>query len=191
MLSQRLPEVSQRRACKVVGQVRSTQRREPEESEFNQKLRLQIIEVAKEFGRYGVPRVTALLNHQGWPVNHKNVIDVLGKLFVRNGVPDFIRSDNGPEFIATNLKAWLAKLKVGTLYIEPGSPWENGYCESFNGKLRDELLNGEIFYNLLEAKTVIEDWRIYYNTKRPHSSLGYKPPAPEAWELDKKAVALC
>ena len=86
----------------------------------------------------------------------------------------------GPEFVAKELRQWLAKLGTGTLYIEPGSPWENGYCESFNGKLRDECLNGEIFYSLKEAQIVIEKWRIEYNTKRPHSALGYRPPAPAA-----------
>jgi putative transposase len=86
----------------------------------------------------------------------------------------------GPEFVAKELREWLAKVGTGTLYIEPGSPWENGYCESFNGKLRDECLNGEIFYSLKEAQIMIEKWRVEYNTKRPHSALGYKPPAPAA-----------
>ena len=86
----------------------------------------------------------------------------------------------GPEFVAKELRQWLAKVGTGTLYIEPGSPWENGYCESFNGKLRDECLNGEIFYSLKEAQIVIEKWRVEYNTKRPHSALGYRPPAPAA-----------
>ena len=96
------------------------------------------------------------------------------------GPPAHIRSDNGPEFIATAVQEWLAKVGVKTLYIAPGSPWENGYCESFNGSLRDELLNGEIFYSLTEAQILIEAWRRHYNTVRPHSSLGYRPPAPEA-----------
>ena len=91
-----------------------------------------------------------------------------------------IRSDNGPEFIATAVKDWLAQIGVQTLYITPGSPWENGYCESFNGSLRDELFNGEIFYSLAEAQILIEAWRRHYNTVRPHSSLGYRPPTPEA-----------
>ena len=86
----------------------------------------------------------------------------------------------GPEFIATAVQQWLAQIGVKTLYITPGSPWENGYCESFNGSLRDELLNGEIFYSLAEARILIEAWRRHYNTVRPHSSLGYRPPAPEA-----------
>jgi putative transposase len=94
------------------------------------------------------------------------------------GIPAYIRSDNGPEMVAKVLRRWLRGLGTESLYIEPGSPWENGYCESFNGKLRDELLNGEIFYSLREAQVVIEQWRVYYNTQRPHSTLGYRPPAP-------------
>lgn len=109
-----------------------------------------------------------------------DVLAALAELFVTRGPPAHIRSDNGPEFIATAVQEWLAKFGVKTLYITPGSPWENGYCESFNGSLRDELLNGEIFYSLAEARILIEAWRRHYNTIRPHSSLGYRPPAPEA-----------
>ena len=109
-----------------------------------------------------------------------DVIETLANLFISRGQPDFIRSDNGPEFTAIILRDWLARLNTGTLFIEPGSPWENGYNESFNGKLRDELLNCEIFYTLKEAKILIEQWRKHYNTVRPHSALGYKPPTPEA-----------
>lgn len=112
-------------------------------------------------------------------LNSKDVLDCLADLFMKYGVPEHIRSDNGPEFVAEALREWLSAAQVKTLYIEPGSPWENGYCESFNGKLRDELLNGEIFYTLKEAMTIIEQWRIHYNTVRPHSSLGYRPPAPQ------------
>jgi putative transposase len=104
----------------------------------------------------------------------------LSNLFLIYGIPENIRSDNGPEFTAKAVRGWLERLGVRTAFIEPGSPWENGYNESFNGKLRDELLNGEIFYNLKEAKVLIENWRQEYNTVRPHSSLGYRPPAPEA-----------
>ena len=100
---------------------------------------------------------------------------------IDHGFTGHIRSDNGPEFTADKVREWLAALDVGTLFIEPGSPWKNGYNESFNGKLRDELLNGEIFYTLQEAKTVIENWRLLHNHVRPHSSLGYRPPAPETW----------
>ncbi|MEO1475388.1 MAG: IS3 family transposase [Pseudomonadota bacterium] len=112
-------------------------------------------------------------------LNSRDVIDTLGELFVQHGPPEHIRSDNGPEFIAIALREWLDRLSVKTLYIEPGSPWENGYCESFNSKLRDELLAREIFYDLREAQVLIDGWRRYYNTARPHSSLGYRPPAPE------------
>jgi putative transposase len=108
-----------------------------------------------------------------------DVIDVLSDLFILRGVPGHIRSDNGPEFVAQAVRAWISAVGAKTAYIEPGSPWENGYCESFNSKLRDELLKGEIFYTLKEAQIVIESWRRHYNTVRPHSSLGYRPPAPE------------
>jgi len=120
-----------------------------------------------------------------------DVIDVLSDLFILRGVPDHIRSDNGPEFIAKAVREWIAAVGAKTAYIEPGSPWENGYCESFNSKLRDELLNGEIFYSLAEAKIIIESWRRHYNTKRPHSSLGYRPPAPEAvqWPASPSGTA--
>ncbi|MGA7558977.1 MAG: IS3 family transposase [Terriglobales bacterium] len=108
------------------------------------------------------------------------VIDTLADVMLVRGIPEHIRSDNGPEFIAGELRKWLGKLGTKTLYIEPGSPWENGYCESFNGKLRDEFLNGEIFYSLKEAQILTERWRVEYNTERPHSALGYRPPAPQA-----------
>ena len=113
-------------------------------------------------------------------LNSENVLEQLAWLFVTRGVPEHIRSDNGSEFTATAVRSWLGKVGVKTLYIEPGSPWENGYIESFNGKLRDELLNGELFYTLTEAKVLIERWRREYNAVRPHSALGYRPPAPEA-----------
>jgi putative transposase len=254
--------VTQRRACRVLCQSRSTQRRSRHVPSDEPRLVKRIIEVATEYGRYGYRRVTALLRGEGWPVNHKRVeriwrqeglkvpkrqpkrkrlwladgscirlrpayrnhvwsydfvadrtsdgrplrmltivdehtrecvaIDVarrltsedvlerLSDLFVRRGVPDYLRSDNGPEFTATRVREWLARVQVKTLFIEPGSPWENGYVESFNGKLRDELLNREVFDTLLEAKVLIERWRRAYNTIRPHSSLGYRAPAPEA-----------
>jgi putative transposase len=109
------------------------------------------------------------------------VIETLADVMVWRGIPEHIRSDNGPEFVAKELRQSLGKVGTGTLYIEPGSPWENGYCESFNGKMRDECLNGEIFYTLKEAQIVIEKWRVEYNTRRPHSALGYRPPAPAAY----------
>ena len=113
-------------------------------------------------------------------ITSQDVIDQLFELFIFRGIPEHIRSDNGPEFTAKAIRSWINRLGVKTLYIEPGSPWENGYIESFNGKLRDELLNREIFTTLTEAKVLIEQWRKEYNQVRPHSSLGYRPPAPEA-----------
>ena len=113
-------------------------------------------------------------------LNHEDVLCCIAELMISRGVPEHIRSDNGPEFTAKAVRSWLKLIGVKTLFIEPGSPWENGYNESFNGKLRDELLNGEIFYTLKESQVVIEAWRREYNTFRPHSSLGYWPPAPEA-----------
>jgi putative transposase len=113
-------------------------------------------------------------------LNSESVLECLASLFVYRGVPDYIRSDNGSEFTAKAVREWLGRVGVKTLFIEPGSPWENGYVESFNGKLRDELLNGEIFYTLKEARVLIESWRQHYNEVRPHSSLGYRAPAPWA-----------
>jgi len=112
-------------------------------------------------------------------ITSQDVIEQLFELFIFRGMPDHIRSDNGTEFTAKAIRRWLVRLGVKTLFIEPGSPWENGYIESFNGKLRDELLNREIFTTLTEAKVLIEQWRREYNQVRPHSSLGYQPPAPE------------
>jgi len=253
--------VSERRACRVLGQHRSTQRKVPQTPDDEAALTADIIELARQYGRYGYRRITKMLRTVGWLVNKKrverlwrreglkvpskqpkrsrlwlndgscirlraerpnhvwsydfvadrthdgrayrmlciideftrealavrvarrlnstDVIEALCDLFIVRGIPAHIRSDNGPEFIAAALREWIAAVGAKTAYIEPGSPWENGYVESFNGKLRDELLNGEIFYTLAEAKIVIEQWRRHYNTVRPHSSLGYKPPAPE------------
>ena len=254
--------VSERRACKVLEQHRSTQRRILSLPSDEKQLTADIIDLATKYGRYGYRRITALLNNDyGWVVNHKRVeriwrieglkvpkkqpkkkrlwlndgscvrlrpehkdhvwsydfvmdrtasgrafkiltiideytresltmlvsrritsqevIDKLFDLFILRGIPEHIRSDNGPEFTAQAIRKWLTRLGVKTLFIEPGSPWENGYIESFNGKLRDELLNPEIFTTLKEAKVLIEQWRQEYNHVRPHSSLGYRPPAPE------------
>lgn len=113
-------------------------------------------------------------------LDHEAVLETLADLFLKHGPPEHIRSDNGSEFTALAVRNWLARLGVKTLFIEPGSPWENGYNESFNGRLRDEFLNGEIFYTLREAQILVERWRRHYNEVRPHSSLGYKPPAPQA-----------
>jgi len=114
-------------------------------------------------------------------LNGADIIDVLSDLFILRGVPGYIRSDNGPEFLAKAVQDWIAAVGASTAYIAPGSPWENGYVESFNARLRDELLDGEIFYTLREAKIVIESWRRHYNAVRPHASLGYRPPAPEVF----------
>jgi putative transposase len=114
-------------------------------------------------------------------LNSIDVIEVLADLFILRGVPAYIRSDNGPEFVAEAVQRWINAVGAKTAYIEPGRPWENGYCESFNARFRDELLNGEIFYSLKEAQIIIEQWRRFYNTKRPHSALRYRPPAPETF----------
>jgi transposase InsO family protein len=254
--------VPERRACRVIGQARTTQRRSPKVKDDEPRLVARIIELACQYGRYGYRRITALLRWEGWRVNRKRVariwrreglkvparqpkrarlwlndgscirlrperkdhvwsydfvhdrthdgralkiltvideytreclairvnrtlrseqvLEVLGELFVQRGVPAYIRSDNGPEFTCIAVRDWLSRVGVQTLFIEPGSPWENGYNESFNGKLRDELLNGEIFYTLHEARVLIEWYRQEYNHIRPHSALGYRPPAPEA-----------
>jgi transposase InsO family protein len=264
--------VSERRACRVLGQPRSTQRYEPRVRDDEGRLTARVIALAREYGRYGYRRITALLRAEGWRVNakrvariwgqeglkvprkqpkrgrlwltdgscvrlrpeHRNhvwsydfvhdrthdgrplkiltildeysreclalrvarrmnslrVLTTLGVLFVRHGVPEHIRSDNGPEFTALVVRKWLARLQVRTLFIEPGSPWENGYNESLNGKLRDELLNREIFCTLREAQVLAKQWRQEYNQIRPHSSLGYRPPAPEAIEPGPVALAV-
>ena len=253
--------VSERRACRVLGQVRRTQRYTLKVADGETVLTANIVSLASEYGRYGYRRITALLRTDGWRVNHKrveriwrqeglkvparqpkrgrlwlndgscirlrpehrnhvwaydfvfdrtregrplkfltvvdeytrecltievarkqtsrDVLRTLAKLMLRYGVPKHIRSDNGPEFVAKAVRDWLS-MEVGTLFIEPGSPWENGYIESFNGKLRDELLNGEIFTTVHEARVLTAWWRRQYNHVRPHSALGYRPPAPEA-----------
>ncbi len=258
---QRKLGVSERRACKVLRQVRKTQRRTPRVTDEEEQLRVRIIELATKYGRYGYRRITALLRREGRIVNHKrveriwrmeglkvpkkqpkrgrlwlndgscirlrpehkdhvwsydfimawtangkafrilviideytreclamrvarhitsvNVLEVLYELFLLRGVPEHIRSDNGPEFTAKAVRKWLNRVGVKTLFIEPGNPWENGYIESFNSKLRDELLNGEVFTTLTEARVLIEQWRMEYNHIRPHSSLGYRVPVPE------------
>jgi transposase InsO family protein len=117
-----------------------------------------------------------------------DVIDVLSDLFILRGVPGHIRSDNGPEFVAKAVQAWIHAVGAKTAYIEPGSPWENGYIESFNARIRDELLNGELFYSLKEAKIIIENWRHHYNGVRPHTSLGYRSPAPEVYVPRRTAL---
>jgi transposase InsO family protein len=255
--------VSERRACRAIGQPWSTQKYTPLIKDDEEALRNAIITLARRYGRYGYRRITVLLGWDGFKVNHKrveriwreeglkvpkkqpkrgrlwlndgscirlrpthrnhvwaydfmaarthdgrpikiltvvdeytrqclaivverrlksdDVLNCLTDLFIVHGTPEYIRSDNGPEFTAKVVQGWLKAIGVTTLYIEPGSPWENGYNESFNGKFRDELLNRELFYTLKEAQVII--WRREYNTFRPHSSLGYRPPAPEAFQL--------
>ena len=262
--------VSERRVCRVLNQPRSTQRYNSKIKHCEERLIRQMTDLATKYGRYGYRRITALLQREGWEVNHKrverlwrkeglkvpqkqpkrkrlwlndgscirqrpqfkdhvwsydfvatrtedglslriltlideytreclalkvarrlrsqDVLEQLSYLFIYRGLPGFIRSDNGPEFTAKAVRYWLERLGVQTLFIEPGSPWENGYNESFNGKLRDELLNGEIFTTLLEAQVLIENWRKEYNQLRPHSSLGYRPPAPEAIQPVKMEI---
>ena len=263
---------SERRACRVLGQARSTQRRIPKVKEDEEALREDVVKLARRFGRYGYRMITGMLRAEGWRVNHKrveriwrqeglkvpkkqakrgqvwlndgscirlrplyrhhvwsydfvadrthdgrplrmltvidehsreclaitvdrsltsdDVLATLTDLFTRYGPPAYIRSDNGPELTAKLVRDWLRELGVKTLFIEPGSPWENGYNESFNGTLGDEVLKREIFFTLTEAKVLIEQWRREYNTIRPHSSLGYRPPAPEAIRPDPAFLSL-
>ena len=253
--------ISERRACRALGQHRSTQRKAPRGRDDEENLTADLIELARQYGRYGYRKISALLRDAGWVVNDKrveriwrqeglkvparqpkrgrlwlgdgscirlrperrdhvwaydfvdkrthdgrkfrtlnvvdeftheclairvsrklksiDVIDFLSDLFVLRGVPNHIRSDNGPEFIAKAVQTWISAVGARTAYIAPGSPWENGYVESFNARFRDELLNGEIFYSLREAEIIIESWRRHYNAIRPHASLEYRPPAPE------------
>ena len=252
-------DVSERRACKTVGQPRMTQYYTPKRYEKDKALTQQILKLAGKYPRYGYRFITEKLRQAGWHVNHKrvqriwrkerlqvpyrrkfkkaegssanscsvrkaeyinhvwtydfisdqtadgrplklltvldeftreslaieirrsikakDVISVLEYLFVVRAVPGCIRSDNGSEFIADAIKKWFGKNFVETLYIDPGSPWQNGYIESFHGRFRDELLNREIFYSVKEARVLVEDWRLEYNNHRPHSGLGYKTPA--------------
>ena len=135
--------------------------------------KLRLLTVIDEYTR------ECLAIHVARRITSHDVLMTLADLFLEYGVPEHIRSDNGPEFVATVIREWLAELGVATLFIEPGSPWENGYIESFNGKLRDELLNAELFYTLKEAQILVANWRRLYNGLRPHSSLGGRPPAPE------------
>jgi transposase InsO family protein len=264
--------VSERWACRVMGQPRSTQRYAAQERDGERPLVQRMRKLVGSHPRYGYRRVWALLRSEGFRVNVKRVyrlwrkeglkvpqkqrrrrrlggsangcirhraehidhvwaydfvsdqttdgrtlkfltvedeytrevlaieversltsrelIETLRYLFEVRGVPQFLRSDNGPEFIAQALRRWLAGLGVGTLYIEPGAPWENGYNESFNSRFRDELLNGELFTSLKEAKVVTEDFRLEYNHRRPHSSLGYRTPAAFAASCRAGCAAL-
>lgn len=138
--------------------------------------KLKFLTVLDEFTR------ESLTIEVGRSMKAKDLIGVLEYLFLIRGMPGFIRSDNGPEFIADALKKWLGERHVLNLYIEPGSPWENGYIESFNGKFRDDVLNRELFHSVKEAKVIAESWRLEYNNHRPHSGLGYMTPAAFAAE---------
>ena len=142
------------------------------EDRTNNGVKFRILNIVDEFTR------ECLVVKVARRLTSYDVIEVLTELFIERGVPVHIRSDNGSEFIAKRVRSWLDRLQVRPLYIEPGSPWENGFIESFNGKMRDELLNLEIFYSLREAQVLIEMWRKHYNTIRPHSALGYRPPVP-------------
>ena len=135
--------------------------------------KLRLLTVIDEYTR------ECLAIHVARHITGHDVLYLLSELFLQYGIPEHIRSDNGPEFVAAAVRQWLSNLGVTTLFIEPGSPWENGYVESFNGKLRDELLNGELFFTLKEAQILTQQWRREYNHVRPHSSLGGRPPAPE------------
>lgn len=152
---------------------------------FNEK-KIRMLTLIDEYTR------KCLAIEVGYHLNSQDILDTLKEVFIKEGLPDYIRSDNGGEFTSNTVKEWLGALGVKTAYIEPGSPWENGYNESFNGKLRDELLNGEIFYTLKEAQVLIEQWRLHYNHVRPHSSLGYRPPAPKVYipQQDSPPISL-
>jgi putative transposase len=144
---------------------------------------LRMLNIVDEYSR------ECLKIHVDRQVKAADVVFELSELFIERGVPQYLRSDNGSEFTASFVRDWLRRLGATTLFIERGSPWENGYIESFNGKLRDELLNGEVFDTVTEARVITERWRKHYNTVRPHSSLGYRPPAPETYSLPQVANA--
>ena len=146
--------------------------------------KIKILNIVDEFSR------ECLASFVARRIRSIDIIFILADIFLKHGVPKHIRSDNGPEFIAKQLMRWFKTLSVQPLFIEPGSPWENGYIESFNARMRDELLNGEIFFTLLEAKVVIQMWVKHYNQVRPHSSLNYKPPAPGVLQPDLMQLAI-
>jgi transposase InsO family protein len=183
--------VPERRVCRALGQHRSTQRKLPRGRDDEERLTADIVELARRHGRYGYRKVAELLRSTaGWVVNDKrverrlratDVVDVLSDLFVLRGVPGHVRSDDGPEFVAKAVQEWITAVGAKTAYTAPGSPWENGHVESFNARLRDELLDGEVFYGLREAQVVIESWRRHHDAVHPHASLGYRAPAPEVF----------
>jgi len=136
----------------------------------NRGHRLRFLTITDEFTRQSLAVVTAT------SIRSQQVLQVLARLFAEPGPPQYLRSDNGPEFVAKAVQEWLKEQGVQTLYIEPGCPWQNGYAESFHSRFRDECLNREWFHNVREARVVVEAWRVYYNEQRPHSSLGYLTP---------------
>ena len=144
------------------------------EDKLSNKRKVRWLNIIDEYSR----ECLASIPRRSW--KHQDIIETLSGLFITKGCPAYIRSDNGSEFTAIVLRDWLRELNIGTAYIEPGSPWENGYCESFNARMRDEFLNGEILDTLTEAEILTRRWVNTYNTVRPHSSLGYRPPAPQA-----------
>jgi transposase InsO family protein len=146
--------------------------------------KFKILNIMDEYSR------ELLISFTARRIGSQNLIFILADLFLKHGIPKFIRSDNGPEFIAKILMKWFKTLEIQPLFIQPGSPWENGFIESLNGRMRDEFLNGEIFFTLMEAKVLIERWRHLYNTKRPHSSLNYRPPAPETLRPSLNQLAM-
>ena len=146
--------------------------------------RFRILNIIDEYTR------ECLMVYVSRRIRSGEVKECLTELFIQRGVPEYLRSDNGSEFIAQKVQEFLTKLGTIPTFIEPGSPWENGYVESFNGKMRDELLNREIFYTIKEAKVIIEQWRLYYNTIRPHSSLGYNAPVPQSYLTATKPLRL-
>lgn len=146
--------------------------------------KVKVLNVMDEYSR------ELLISHTARRIRSQDVIFILADLFLKHGIPKHIRSDNGPEFVAKILMKWFKTLEIQPLFIQPGSPWENGFIESLNGRMRDEFLNGEIFYTLVEAQVLIERWRQHYNTKRPHSSLNYKPPAPETLQPKLNQLAM-
>jgi transposase InsO family protein len=170
--------MTERRACRLANQPRGTQRYRAIRREDEDALTQAIVQRASQYGRYGYRRITALLKRAGWRVGK----DRVERIWRREGLK--VPQKQKPRGRLWLHRKWLAKTGAKTLYIEPGSPWENGYCESFNSKLRDEFLNGEIFYSMKELRVLAERWRVHYNTIRPHSSLGYRSPAPEGWLIN-------
>jgi transposase InsO family protein len=145
------------------------------ESRTSKGRKIKILNIIDEYTR------ECLASYAAFRIRSEDVKNVLREVMARKGTPEYLRSDNGSEFIAKHLRAWLSEMEIVPMYIAPGSPWENGFVESFNGTMANELLNREIFDTLHEAKVLLARWVRAYNTIRPHSALGYRPPAPEAY----------